>query len=124
MAITQLADSTKSAVGANFSVNFILTYLLGFGLGSMLGSFQVLQLINHLVLFDVIVPANAQIFYGSLADILAFDPIEVADSIFEFFHFDETGFEEMSDNFAQLGYDSPYVLKNFGCLLIIILFQI
>ena len=54
-----LADSTKSAVGANFSVNFILTYLLGFGLGSMLGSFEVLQLINHLVLFDVIVPANA-----------------------------------------------------------------
>ena len=90
----------------------------------MLGSFKILQLINHLVLFDVIVPANAQIFYGSLADILAFDPIDVAESIFDFFHFDQTGLEEMSDKFVQIGYDSPYVLKNFGCLLIITLIQI
>ena len=59
MVITSLAGSTKSAVGANFSVNTVLTYILGFGLGSMLGSFWILQLINHLVLFDVIVPANA-----------------------------------------------------------------
>ena len=44
--------------------------------------------------------------------------------MFEFFHFDQTGLEEMSDRFAQIGYDTPYVLKNFGCLLIIILIQI
>ena len=122
--IAELADTASSAVGANFSFNFALTYLLGCGLGTMLGSFRILQLINHLVLFDVVVPSNAQIFYGSLADILAFDPIEVAESMFEFFHFDETGFESMSDNFMQLGYESPYVLKNFGCLLIITLVQI
>ena len=43
----------------------------------MLAAIKNAQLIVHLTLLSAIVPANAHIFYGAVAEFVAFDPIEI-----------------------------------------------
>ena len=43
----------------------------------MLSAIKNVQVIVHLMLLSVVVPANAQIFYGAIAEMVAFDPIEI-----------------------------------------------
>ena len=45
----------------------------------MLSSIKNLQVIVHLVLFAIIVPATAKIFLAELFKMIAFDPIECSD---------------------------------------------
>ena len=47
-------------------------------MNQMLGSIKNLQIIVHLCLLAVIVPANAQILFTHLFDMIAFDPIDVS----------------------------------------------
>lgn len=42
----------------------------------MLQAIKNVQIIVHLTLFSVVVPASAQIFYGAIAEMVAFDPVE------------------------------------------------
>ena len=63
--------------GATFSFNLILNLLLGSGLNSLIGSVKALQVIVHLLLLQVIVPANASMFFGIIFEALAFDPIDI-----------------------------------------------
>ena len=49
----------------------------------MLSSIKNVQVIVHLTLLEVIVPGNAQIFFGAIAEMVAFDPIEI-DTLFNF----------------------------------------
>ena len=80
----QAAGSIASAsVGTSLSFNFVLNILMRTSLNSMLSAIKFLQIVVHLTLLSVIVPANAQIFYGAIAEIVAFDPIEL-DTLFDF----------------------------------------
>lgn len=47
----------------------------------MLGSIKNLQVIVHLCLFTLIIPANADMFFAALFDMIAFDPIDVEDQM-------------------------------------------
>ena len=47
----------------------------------MLSSIKNLQVIVHLVLFKVIEPANSEIFFAALFNMIAFDPIDVTEQI-------------------------------------------
>ena len=72
------AGSTASAgVGSSFSFNFVLNILMSSSLNSMLSAIKNVQVIVHLTLLSVVVPANAQIFYGAIAEMVAFDPVEI-----------------------------------------------
>ena len=42
----------------------------------MLQAIKNVQIIVHLTLLSVVVPASAQIFYGAIAEMVAFDPVE------------------------------------------------
>ena len=89
----------------------------------MLGSIKNLQVIVHLCLMDVIVPANAWIFFQEIFKMIAFDPVDISEYI-------DTGFDlhqgefELPAQYAQLGYESAYLLTNVGSLFLIIGLQL
>jgi len=45
----------------------------------MLSSIKNLQVIVHLTLVNVIIPANAFIFFAMIFEIIAFDPIDISE---------------------------------------------
>ena len=65
----------------------------------MLGSIKALQVIIHLCLMSVDVPAIAQSVLGQISELVVFDPISVEDQIdalFELEHHDEN---DLNSNF-------------------------
>ena len=73
---------------------------------------------------SVIIPANAQIYFGYIFTVIAFDPIEIQDPVENFFNLEQSEDFELEDNFVQLGYESAYFLSNLGSLLLIWSIQI
>ena len=63
----------------SFSLNFILNLIVSQGLNLMLGLIKSLQVIVHLTLVNVIIPANAMLFFSMIFEIIAFDPIDIED---------------------------------------------
>mmetsp|Transcript_34941 Transcript_34941/g.42830 ORF Transcript_34941/g.42830 Transcript_34941/m.42830 type:complete len:94 (-) Transcript_34941:1640-1921(-) len=79
-ATIQAVGATASAgVGASFSFNIILNLVASQSLNQMLSSIKNLQVIVHLTLVNVIIPANAMIFFAAILEIIAFDPIDIED---------------------------------------------
>ena len=73
----------SASAGASLTFNFVLNLLMSTSLNSMLSAIKNLQVIVHLTLLSVVVPANAQIFFGAIAELISFDPIEI-DEIIDF----------------------------------------
>ena len=62
-------------------------------------------------------PASIGIFFGALADFVSFDIIPNTDEIYDaVFGFPKT--EPINHNYKVVGYDSVYMLKGIGSLLI------
>jgi len=49
----------------------------------MLAAIKNVQVVVHLTLLSVVVPASAQIFFGAIAEMVAFDPVEL-DTLIDF----------------------------------------
>ena len=92
-------------------------------LQTILASIKNLQIIVHLSLINVIVPANTQIFFEMLFTIVAFDPIDVEAQIEQVFSLKANIEDKIDQSFAQLGYESAYLVANMGSLLIFILLE-
>ena len=90
---------------------------MGSSMNAMLASIKNVQVIVHLSLLNVIVPANAQIFFGAVAEMVVFDPVDVSEYISAAKVFDAvfTDFEADPD-FEQLGYESVFFDSNLGGL--------
>lgn len=90
-------------------------------MNQMLSSIKNLQVIVHLCLLSVIMPANSQIFFEYLFEMIAFDPVDVDDLINDMFGLkdDDPG---LKDAFVQLGYESAFFVTNMGSLLFILAF--
>ena len=82
-AIGAAASATSASFGSSISFNFILNIIMSSSLNSMLSAIKNVQVVVHLTLLSVVVPANAQIFYGAIAELVAFDPIEI-DTLIDF----------------------------------------
>ena len=54
----------------------------------MLSSIKNLQVIVHLTLVNVIIPANAMIFFSMIFQIIAFDPVNIQDQVADLFEID------------------------------------
>ena len=85
----------------------------------MLSSIKNLQVIVHLTLVNVIIPANASIFFAMIFEIIAFDPIDISDYVIDIFEIEETEVEDVSPNFEQLGYETASIMLNMGSMLLI-----
>ena len=64
-------------MGTSFGIQFILGYLSKVFLNQLLGTIKNLQMLTHLSLLSVFVPANAQVFFSYIFDIISFDFADV-----------------------------------------------
>ena len=77
--ISAFGSASAAAVGSSFSLNFLLNMLMSTSMNQMLASMKALQIIIHLSLMNVKVPANAQQFNGFISSMVVYDPINVED---------------------------------------------
>ena len=91
--------TASAGIGANFSFNFVLNLLMSTSMNQMLSSIKALQVVIHLCLMTVIMPGNANILFGALAEFVAFDPVDVTDAINTMFDLEEE-MELERDNFT------------------------
>ena len=69
----------------------------------------------------MVVPANAQIFFGYILTVISFDPVDIEEPVGEYFDLKQSDGVELAINFVELGYESSYFLINLGSLLAIYL---
>lgn len=114
-AIEIVGATAGAGMGASFSFNVVLNLLVSQSLNQMLSSIKNLQVIVHLTLVNVIIPANATIFFSMIFQIIAFDPIDIEEYVVDFFELDgDAEPNDISPNFEQLGYESSFFMINMG----------
>ena len=114
-----MAGIAAGLIGTNFITNFILNVSLSQSLSMMLSLVKQLQIIVHLLLMDVIMPANTGFLFSFIIGILTYDPINISDQVRIIAGLDDIQIED--ENFKALSYGSPYALINFGSLNLILL---
>ena len=77
-----------------------------------------------MTLVNVIIPANASIFFAMIFEIIAFDPIDISEPVMDIFELKDTEASDLSPNFEQLGYESASALLNMGSMLLIWTFEL
>ena len=73
-----------------------------------------LQLFVHLPLFEVSLPASAQILIDKLLTIATFDLIESETAFGAIIEFPEEDENELSGKFVETGYESAYMINLLG----------
>lgn len=61
-------------------------------------------------------PKDTKVFFKKIAEITAFDPIDLSDPINQVFDLDDK-VEPFSANFLAMGYETSYLFTNMGTLL-------
>lgn len=81
-------------------------------------------------MFTLIIPANADVFFSELFDMIAFDPIDVQDFLEAMFSIGEDTQEisdalsDINEKLEDLGYESAYFLTNIGSLILVVFLQL
>lgn len=70
----------------------------------------------HLLIINVKIPANAQVFFAGLLGFVTFDIIELGPYIRSWLGLVDE--ELVNDNFESLGYESNYFVINMGTLVL------
>jgi hypothetical protein len=78
-ALKYVAFFTASVIGTNFTISIILKFSANQSMSMMISLLKQLQIIVHLLLMDVIMPANTAFLFSYLIDVLTFDPIDIGD---------------------------------------------
>lgn len=113
-----MGDAGKAAVMANLAFNFVL----GGALSELFAAISKLQIMVHLLVINVKIPANAQIYFSVLLQLVTFNFIDTEDTMRNMFGlFDE---DDLNPNFYYLGYHSVFFLINLGNLLIGIFYNV
>lgn len=74
----------------------------------------------HLLIFNVMIPGNAQLFFSGLLGFLSFNIVDLSKHIRNVFHLHKD--QSVNDNFFNLGYSSTYFIVNMGNLYLIMLY--
>ena len=105
-----LEKGSKAVVIFNFVINMILSGALQ----EMFAAMKKMQIMIHLLLVNVIVPANCQMFFNSLLSLVTYDIIEFGPYITKWMKLYDD--EPLSDSFDSLGYLSKYMIINMSSL--------
>lgn len=100
-------------------VTFLMTMVVKNQLNAMFSAIKKLQIIVHMVLVSLAIPAVAQIFFSYLLDICAFS-LFPTDEIYTFL-LDLPEQDAVSVNFDQVGYGTNFYILNVGDLFVIAL---
>ena len=68
------------------------------------------------MLFRIAIPANAEIFYSFIMQVVALDYLNFDNLLENYMGMDDSS--PLTDSFSVLGYSSLYSLRNFGSLII------
>lgn len=76
MVMAQLLAAAGKVIIAS---NFMTAFILGGALSSLFGAINKLQLMVHLLLVNVQIPANASVFFGIILQLVTYNFIEIDD---------------------------------------------
>lgn len=114
--VALIGSSTESTVASAFVANIFVSFLIAGPLQHILSAVKQLQLSSIIMLVNITPPANAQMFYSILMNIVTMNLIDCTDFFNNFFKLDDDGNTGLSDTFGTFGYGSFYVIQNFGTL--------
>ena len=81
-------------------------------LQEMFSVMKKMQVMVHLLLVNVVVPANCQMFFNSLLSLVTYNIVDLSPYLKRFLKLDDD--VPMADNFDQLGYNSHFVILNLS----------
>jgi hypothetical protein len=89
----------------------------------ILSSFKHSQIVVHLMLIAVSYPAIVLVFFGGLMNLINFQYIDFTNFYNTIFRLDpdSEGNTPLNSQFELMGYESRYIVQNFGMLLLTIL---
>eukprot|EP00347_Sterkiella_histriomuscorum_P006189 403353719 len=114
------SNSFTSFMTSNLLINIVMSQSLQY-LWGMINGFQ---LISHMPLMAINIPASTQAFFQFVVEISSFQFINtdvIDDKIFEI---DEFSLKPFNNYFDQMNFESTNVVKNLGFLLIMFIFAI
>ena len=92
---------------------------MGFGLKSVIEMINALQIIILLPLIDSKIPANAGMFFKTLAEYAAFDFFEIGEYADAFLKLEQT--EPINTSAESLGIETTYFVNNLGTFYLLLL---
>ena len=122
--VSAVTDTAKGVMISNFVFNLFLGGLLS----ELFQSMTKLQIMVHLLITNVLIPANAQIYFSALLSLVTYDFVEMEGSIRNGFKLEDNLFEDSDDglsnkgNMYALGYHSVFFLINISNMLMGLIF--
>lgn len=112
------ADTAKTTMQSAMIVNTVVSIIISGPVQKLLESVKQLQIIVHLLLINVAFPAAAMIFMGMLMEVLTFQFYDFSGFYNKVFSLDpdSQGNQPFNDQFGMLGYNSHYIIQNFGTM--------
>ena len=115
------SDYVAAFLGIGFGLTGIIYLLVGYKMNKLLGSVKNMQLLVHMTLMQVVVPANSQVFLSAIFEMISFDVYDTDSMTQTYYSPDEPNVDE---KLAQLGYESAFCLMNMGSCLYILFGQL
>ena len=97
--------------------NFVLNVVLAASLQQLWSMINTYQIIVLLPLFNIEMPANAQIFFGFIMEIASFDILPMQKFYDKYLPTPDWD-EPLNDKFNNLGFQSTFFLNNMGTMVI------
>eukprot|EP00347_Sterkiella_histriomuscorum_P021357 403334267 len=110
----------SSILGPSLIINLAMSQ----GLQALWGMIKGLQLLTHLPLMNLIMPANLLCFYSLMNDIANFNLISTDSFANDFIKIDEESDYAINYSFAFMGYNSVNLITNLGMLFYLIIINI
>ena len=113
-----IQNGSKAVVIANFVLNMALSGMLQ----EMFAAMKKMQLMIHLLLVSVVVPASCQMFFNSLLNLVTYNIVDLSPYLKRGLKLDEDA--AMSENFYSLGYNSHFlilIMSNFFVAFVVII---
>jgi hypothetical protein len=112
----EAAQTCQTVLNVVLMSNFVISILIAGPLQTILDSVKSLQTIIHLMLVNLAYPATSTLFFGLLMQVLTFQFYDFTDFYSRVLRLDEEGKQAFTAQFDIMGYDSFYLILNFGTL--------
>jgi len=100
-AIGESIGNTGKAVAIG---NFVMNMFFGGILQELLSAMSKLQIMLHLLIINVVVPAHALIYFKGLLGLVTFQIYDFSNLLTRLFRLDEQSTMNLNDNLYYLGY--------------------
>ena len=102
--------------------NAVVNIALSGSLNQLWGMINSLQIVVHTPLVDVSFPENAKLVYKQMILVATFDVLPTDDWFPEWFDLPEA--DSFSESFADLNYDSAFLVVNLGTIFFVVIYYI